>query len=206
MDEPLGALDRQLRESLQLEIKALTRRLGLAVVYVTHDQDEALIMSDRIAVYHDGTIEQIGTGEDLYERPASAFVAGFIGESNLIRGVLRTTGGVWEVMTTGGPIQVTPPADVAMVGRNAVVVVRPEDVRLITGADDTPQGRSDLACRISGRVTQLVYLGPFRKYVIETDSGRFMVRELSAVPGKAVVGDAVAVGWAVARSRTMVGE
>ncbi len=89
MDEPLGALDKKLREALQLEVLRISRQLGVTVVYVTHDQEESLVMSDRIAIYNEGRIEQIGTGEDLYERPVSLFVADFVGESNIYRGTLQ---------------------------------------------------------------------------------------------------------------------
>ena len=86
MDEPLGALDRKLREALQVEIMHVSRQIGATVLYVTHDQEEALVMSDRIAIFNKGRIEQLGSGEDLYDRPASLFVADFIGESNILRG------------------------------------------------------------------------------------------------------------------------
>ena len=101
MDEPLGALDRKLRESLQLEIIRVSRELGATVLYVTHDQEEALVMSDRIAIFSDGRIEQLGTGEDLYDRPASLFVADFIGESNILRGRYEVDGGDGGWMTRG---------------------------------------------------------------------------------------------------------
>jgi len=93
MDEPLGALDRKLREHMQTEIKQIQRRLGITVVYVTHDQEEALTLSDRIGVMHRGRLQQLGTPEDLYERPGSRFVADFIGESNFLPGrVVGSTG------------------------------------------------------------------------------------------------------------------
>ena len=92
MDEPLGALDKKLREALQLEIMHISRQLGATVVYVTHDQEEALVMSDRIAIFDKGRIQQLGTGEDLYERPTSLFVADFVGESNMLRGRFERDG------------------------------------------------------------------------------------------------------------------
>src|SRR5439155_7319049 len=93
MDEPLSALDKQLREGLQLEIKRLHRQLGITFIYVTHDQREALIMSDRIAVMNEGRIEQLGSPTDLYDRPANRFVAGFVGESNFLEGEVVGTDG-----------------------------------------------------------------------------------------------------------------
>ncbi|HUP54329.1 MAG TPA: ATP-binding cassette domain-containing protein, partial [Methylomirabilota bacterium] len=96
MDEPLGALDKKLREGLQLEIMRISRQLEATVIYVTHDQEEALVMSDRIAIFDRGRIQQLGTGEDLYERPTSVFVADFVGESNMLRGRLeRDADGTW---------------------------------------------------------------------------------------------------------------
>ena len=92
MDEPLGALDKKLREALQLEIMRISRQLGATVIYVTHDQEEALVMSDRIAIFDQGRIQQLGSGEDLYERPTSVFVADFVGESNILRGRLERDG------------------------------------------------------------------------------------------------------------------
>lgn len=98
MDEPLGALDKKLREALQLEVMHISRQLGATVVYVTHDQEEALVMSDRIAIFNRGRIEQLGRGEDLYDRPVSLFVADFIGESNILRGRFERDGdGGWLV-------------------------------------------------------------------------------------------------------------
>jgi putative spermidine/putrescine transport system ATP-binding protein len=94
MDEPLGALDKRLRESLQLEFKRIHQELGITFVYVTHDQTEALVMSDRIAVFNRGQIEQVGTAEELYERPATLFVAGFLGDSNVLPGRVTERGGV----------------------------------------------------------------------------------------------------------------
>ena len=96
MDEPLAALDKKLREALQLEIMHLSRQLGATVIYVTHDQQEALVMSDRIAIFSKGKIEQLGRGDDLYDRPISLFVADFIGESNILRGRFeRDRDGAW---------------------------------------------------------------------------------------------------------------
>jgi ABC-type Fe3+/spermidine/putrescine transport system ATPase subunit len=103
MDEPLGALDRKLRESLQLEIIRVSRELGATVLYVTHDQEEALVMSDRIAIFSAGRIEQLGSGEDLYDRPASLFVADFIGESNILRGRYEADGGDGDWVTQTDP-------------------------------------------------------------------------------------------------------
>jgi putative spermidine/putrescine transport system ATP-binding protein len=129
MDEPLGALDKKLREALQLEIMRISRQLGSTVIYVTHDQEEALVMSDRIAIFDQGRIQQLGSGEDLYERPRSTFVADFVGESNLLRGRLeREDGAAWLVHGTWR-WRVDPAlAEAQGVGEDgpAALVVRPE--------------------------------------------------------------------------------
>ena len=147
MDEPLGALDRQLREQLQLEIKALHAELGVTILYVTHDQGEALTMSDRIAVFHQGRIEQIGPPRELYDRPATAFVAGFLGENNLLPAtVLGADSGVLRCRLSGG-------AEVLATGDatpgEALLVLRPERIALDgSGAN-----------RVPGTVTDAIFLG-----------------------------------------------
>ena len=134
MDEPLGALDRRLRESLQLEIRRLHQELGITVVYVTHDQEEALVLSDRIALFNGGRIVQLGTSSDLYRRPASVFAATFIGDANVIPGELKIEGG--NVWIAAGALRVRCPFASAATeanGRSGTLVVRPEHV-LVTRA------------------------------------------------------------------------
>ncbi|MDR7481116.1 MAG: ABC transporter ATP-binding protein [Armatimonadota bacterium] len=152
LDEPLSNLDAKLREQMRLEIRALHRELRITTVYVTHDQVEALAMSNVVAVMHEGTIRQIGTPREIYERPASQFVADFIGLTNLIPG--RVTGaldgGLWRVVTAHGPIACAL-ADPALAGGDVLVSVRPEDV--VVAAD---AGRTD---GWDATVTQAVFLG-----------------------------------------------
>ena len=170
MDEPLGALDKQLREALQLEVMRISRQLGVTVVYVTHDQEEALVMSDRIAVYNDGAIQQIGSAEDLYERPGSLFVADFIGESNIIRGrwdggrggrlvrdglALAGDGGGGAGLTDGAP---------------AGLVLRPERIRIARSAPADAVAVAD-GCSVTGVVQEIVYLGMAFKYVVKVAEG-----------------------------------
>ncbi len=150
-DEPLGALDRQLRKHVQLEIRRLHQRLGRTTIYVTHDQEEALVMSDRIAVMREGRVEQIGSGRDLYERPANSFVAGFLGESNLIEGsVTRVSGDYAElsVPALGMAIRGIAAAGLAE-GEPGAALLRPETIRI--GADTAP-------C-LAARASEIVYLG-----------------------------------------------
>lgn len=149
MDEPLGALDNALRKRMQFEIKALQQKLGVPVVFVTHDQGEALVMSDRIAVFDKGRIQQLGRPEEIYARPASAFVAGFIGEISWLDGkITARSGAMAAVDTPTGPV-LARPADPALgPGARVRVAIRPEDIRL------TAPGQG-LAARIEGRT----YLG-----------------------------------------------
>jgi putative spermidine/putrescine transport system ATP-binding protein len=173
MDEPLGALDKKLREALQLEIMRISRQVGVTVVYVTHDQEEALVMSDRIAIYNQGRIEQLGTGEELYERPASLFVADFVGESNIFRGRLETSGRDAAVVGNGWRVRVTPgiPMEAGLAnGDAAAVVVRPERLRVRGGEHDP--GRTDGGDNVfAGVVREVIYLGSARKYVIDLSDG-----------------------------------
>lgn len=137
MDEPLGALDRQLREQLQLEIKQLHRQLGLTIVYVTHDQAEALTLSDRIALFHQGRIEQLGTPRDLYERPDTAFVANFLGDNNLIRcTIARSDGQDCQMRLPSGDILAGKAAAGLASGDKVVVAIRPEAIRPCASGQD----------------------------------------------------------------------
>ena len=131
MDEPLGALDKQLREQMQLDIRALHKRLGLTIVFVTHDQSEALTMSDRIAVFNHGRIEQIGSPTDIYDRPATRFVAEFIGETNLLDGVVEKIEGARAVVATPQGLRLLVEAGADMqTGDKATVSLRPEKIHL----------------------------------------------------------------------------
>ncbi|MBM0127190.1 ABC transporter ATP-binding protein [Pimelobacter simplex] len=147
MDEPLGALDKRLREQLQLEIKRLHRELGTTFVFVTHDQEEALAMSDRIAVMRDGALVQVGTPVELYERPASRYTAEFLGESNIFTG--RTHG----------------------VDDGSALVVRPEHVRLSAAGAELPSGHNAL----DGVVREVVYLGSGLRVEVALPDGRHLI-------------------------------
>jgi putative spermidine/putrescine transport system ATP-binding protein len=178
MDEPLGALDRKLREALQLEILHVSRQLGATVLYVTHDQEEALVMSDRIAIFSAGRIEQLGSGEDLYDRPASLFVADFIGESNILRGRYERdgTGGGW--MTRGTwrwrVGQAASERAALDAGAAAALVVRPERLRIVGSAEEVADGSN----AVEAAVADVLYLGSDRKYGLKLPDGqRAVVRE-----------------------------
>jgi spermidine/putrescine ABC transporter ATP-binding subunit len=159
MDEPLGALDRNLREQMQFELKRLHAELGVTVLYVTHDQQEALTMSDRVALMNRGTIAQIGTAADLYERPTTRFVAEFIGESNVVEG--RIDEGPSFVSAGGARFPLAPGPDVGCPGQPALMVVRPEKLSLASFAD-TPG-------TLPGVVSSLVYVGDCTRYLIDVE-------------------------------------
>ena len=165
MDEPLGALDKKLREAMQVEITRICRELGATVVYVTHDQEEALAMSDRIAIYNDGRIEQLGTAEDLYERPASLFVADFVGESTVIKGSYGKGGLTHEgrrLSTQGAYGSVAEDS-------TAAVVIRPEDLTVVPASQSV--GLPESLNTLEATVTECVYLGQARKCLLATASG-----------------------------------
>jgi putative spermidine/putrescine transport system ATP-binding protein len=199
MDEPLGALDKKLREVLQLEILRISRQLEATVVYVTHDQEEALVMSDRIAIFDRGRIQQLGTGEDLYERPTSVFVADFVGESNMLRGRLeRDDDGTW-LQRAEWRWRVDPSVAGARGlhdGEAAALVVRPEHMRVTA-----PDASRTEANSVEATVTEVLYLGSTRKIELNLPDGlAAIVREPAATAGDWRTGDRVRLEWSVERA------
>jgi putative spermidine/putrescine transport system ATP-binding protein len=188
MDEPLGALDKKLREQMQIEIKLLHERLGLTVVYVTHDQSEALTMSDRIAVFHDGQIMQQGTPDELYSQPHDAFVAGFIGENNLLSGtVAEIANGRARVALAGGPEVIAAAVGELARGARVVVAVRPEAVRV-----SSIPANGENVCR--ALVTSRIYLGDHQRLLTEIGNGhRVTVKVPAGVD--AVTGASIFLCW-----------
>ncbi|WP_218004659.1 ABC transporter ATP-binding protein [Microtetraspora niveoalba] len=197
MDEPLGALDRKLREFLQLEIKRIHREVGSTFVFVTHDQEEALILSDRIAVFNNAKIEQVGTAHELYERPATLFVARFLGESTILRGAARPEGAGSTL--TGDGFAVRAPGRVDA-GRDAALVVRPERLRLIPdepgsagrgASGGTPGGNA-----VPVTVLEEIYLGAARKLEVVLPGGaRGLVREQAGALSGLRAGDRATLTW-----------
>ena len=149
LDEPLGALDLKLREQMQVELKAIQREVGITFLFVTHDQEEALTLSDRIAVFNNGRIEQIGTAAEVYEKPTSAFVASFVGTSNLLRGE----------------------ASKALFGRDGSNSIRPEKLRLLPVGGETRDGER----HADGRIAEVVYAGPTTRFVIDLPAGTRLI-------------------------------
>jgi putative spermidine/putrescine transport system ATP-binding protein len=149
LDEPLGALDLKLRQQMQVELKSIQKRVGITFIFVTHDQEEALTMSDRIAVFNDGKIQQVGTPSEIYERPVSAFVAGFVGTSNLVSGEVARK----------------------ITGSDEMFSIRPEKIHLGT---KNSEPEKDMLC-IDGVVRDVVYLGLFTRYLVEIEGGADLV-------------------------------
>jgi spermidine/putrescine transport system ATP-binding protein len=196
LDEPLGALDVKLRKQMQLELKRIQHELKTTFVYVTHDQDEALSMSDRIAVMNQGVIEQLGSPREVYEQPATPFVADFVGVLNAMDVRVDEVSGEDLVMKVDERdrvvVPVGPTGTDAGVGSSLLVAVRPERVELVSG-DATP-GSS----RLSGTVAQVVYLGTLTQFHVDTSIGkRLIVHRLSDDRSSSVhQGDEVVLTWA----------
>jgi spermidine/putrescine transport system ATP-binding protein len=167
LDEPLGALDLKLRKQMQVELKRIQQEVGITFIYVTHDQEEAMTMSDRIAVMNKGKYEQLGDPESLYERPTTRFVAGFLGISNLLPAKLDGGDSTYSVARLGDDATVRVPTGLVN-GRNTFEVgVRPEKIRLHKVGTDLPAGSND----VEGTVVDASYLGVSTSYVIEGRTG-----------------------------------
>ncbi|HUR09456.1 MAG TPA: ABC transporter ATP-binding protein, partial [Nonomuraea sp.] len=182
LDEPLGALDLKLRQAMQIELKRIQREVGITFVYVTHDQGEALTMSDRIADMNDGLVEQLGGPREIYERPATAFVAGFIGTSNLLAGT--ATGGVLPI---GGGRVLVPEQD-----GQVSVTVRPEKIIIST---EKPDGDVSV---VPGTVAEVVYLGTYTSYAVSlADGAEITVFQQNALDSTTTAerGDPVWLSW-----------
>jgi putative spermidine/putrescine transport system ATP-binding protein len=182
LDEPLGALDLKLRQEMQIELKAIQQRVGLTFVYVTHDQEEALTMSDRLAVFSAGRIEQVGTPAEVYERPATSFVAGFVGVSNTLHGNAAR----------------------AVTGSDEPITVRPEKIRLISLEEAAAANEVSL----TGRVRDVVYVGAFTRYVVDLDDGDELVvleqnQSQSSMEALEVRGRPIRLAWDRSLSRSI---
>jgi spermidine/putrescine transport system ATP-binding protein len=190
LDEPLGALDLKLRKEMQLELKSLQHEVGITFVYVTHDQEEALTMSDRIAVMNEGKVQQVADPNTLYESPRNRFVANFIGQTNVFSGTVESVNGEQVTLRTrvGTRIEaVTREENSVEVGAEAQATVRPEKVRFGSAGDNVS----------NAEIRQIVYLGVSTQYIAELSDGTPLVlyqqnTQVSAGPG---VGEEVSVAW-----------
>ena len=200
MDEPLGALDKNLRYQMQIEIKEIQKRLGMTVVYVTHDQEEAMNMSDRIAIMNHGRIEQVGRPTEVYKKPASAFIAQFLGEANLILvKVLQVQGGVATVRTEGG-LLIRARCDETLVSRATTqLFVRPERVTMKASSEFQDLGADQAFNACQGVITHTSFLGNILRQTVLIEPGIMILVDAqnSAQMFLARLGDQVTLSWSV---------
>jgi spermidine/putrescine ABC transporter ATP-binding subunit len=194
LDEPLGALDLKLRQAMQVELKRIQREVGITFVYVTHDQGEALTMSDRIAVMNDGRIEHLGTPREIYEHPSTRFVAGFIGTSNLLTAtVSRVEGGQAIIQVSAEERIIVPVADRDLAaGSRLELTVRPEKIEISTTRP------AERGCVLRGTVIEVVYLGTSTNFSVTTTTGADIVvfqQNSAAADDVAARGDSVWLSW-----------
>jgi spermidine/putrescine ABC transporter ATP-binding subunit len=171
LDEPLSNLDAKIRVQVRAEIKKLQRQLGITTIYVTHDQEEALSLSDRVAVMKDGRVQQVGAPKELYERPRTRFVADFVGTNNLVPGQVRERAGTSLVVDTAlGPLRAVAEGPV---GERCVLAIRPENVAIAAGTEGTGEGNV-----VHGRVGFVAYLGSALRYDVESASGQVLQADI----------------------------
>jgi spermidine/putrescine transport system ATP-binding protein len=199
LDEPLGALDRKLRTEMQIELKLLQTQVGITFVYVTHEQEEALSMSDRIAVMLDGRIEQLADPERIYDEPSTAFVAGFIGQQNFLTGTAKGDG--YDVAGNGWAVRARRRADDVVSGRPALAAIRPEHVQV--GVDDPGQP----ANAVMGSLAGISHLGELLQYVVRLPDGKELVsRQPRAGAARLEIGGRVWCTWDAADVHVFGGE
>ena len=173
LDEPLGALDLKLRKQMQVELKRIQQEVGITFIYVTHDQEEAMTMSDRIAVMNRGHYEQLGDPESLYERPMTRFVAGFLGVSNLLAATIIARDGEYATARLGSEVPIRVPSSLVDGLTGVSIGVRPEKIRLSEPNTESPTGHN----RLTGVVRDASYLGVSTQYQVESRSGTLTVYE-----------------------------
>jgi spermidine/putrescine ABC transporter ATP-binding subunit len=198
MDEPLGALDKNLRYDMQVEIKEIQRQLGMTVVYVTHDQEEAMNMSDRIGVMNRGRIEQIAAPGDMYERPVNTFIGRFLGEANLVEGNLQQAAQAGSTLRIGDNVLLkAPAASPDLAGKTVHLFIRPERVAISTpGSGDAAAEANSVA----GQVRRRSFLGNINRYVVAVASAEITVDVQNVGGPRFEIGDAVVLTWAVTDS------
>lgn len=191
LDEPLASLDRKLRQHMEVELKQIQKELGITFLYVTHDQEEALTMSDRIAVMNDGQLEQVGEAAEVYEHPETTFVANFLGETNLFEGIYEAGDDTATIRTDTLDIVVGPADEASVNGEEAAVAVRPERVQL-TGGDDTLNTVNEW----TGTVTEAIYKGSIQQYYVDVDGTELHVeRQINETNREYTEGDTVTAGF-----------
>jgi spermidine/putrescine transport system ATP-binding protein len=203
LDEPLGALDVKLRKQMQLELKRIQAELGTTFVYVTHDQEEALAMSDRIAVMNGGQVEQIGDPHAIYEHPETDFVADFIGSLNALELTVDELVGGYAVMRLGDGERVVVPVDPGTrTGDSFRIAVRPERVQIGPVEGPEPDGGS----RLEGALAEIVYLGMYTQFHVQTQAGRIISSRLAdELVSPLEVGSRVALSWEPGHTSVLTG-
>jgi len=191
MDESLSALDKKLRDSMRIEIKRLHRETGATIIFVTHDQEEALALADRICLMNDGQIEQLGTPEDIYERPRNTFVADFIGASNVMHGLIAPGGG----LRTDDGVLPLPDGCTAPVDGKGALVVRPEKL-VLCDPDEA---------FVSGQVEESIYAGSETRLLVRLASGTLMTVRRRAGLAPVAIGESVSITWDKEQARLLEG-
>jgi spermidine/putrescine transport system ATP-binding protein len=193
LDEPLSNLDAKLRQEMRSELRRLQRRLEIATIFVTHDQEEALSMADRIVVMNEGWVEQIGTAEEIYNRPQTRFVAGFIGMCNFLTGVVVSVAqGHFRFRAGALEVAVALEGALPAAGTRGTLSVRPEVIHLLDAGESPPAGVNV----VDGKVCEVTYLGAFRQYRVELSSGHeLIVYQQSSGTPPAQEGGCVRVAW-----------
>jgi putative spermidine/putrescine transport system ATP-binding protein len=209
MDEPLGALDKNLRFAMQVEIKEIQQRLGMTVLYVTHDQEEAMSMSDRIAIMNHGRIDQVGPPGEVYERPTNPFVGRFLGEANLIDGTVMAEGGeIARLRLPSGP-ELRAPRDNSFApggsGAPGSLFIRPERVEIAPGTATSADPSANV---LAGKVRRCSFLGNILRYAVDIDGGASITVDLQNAAGVSALptGAPVVLRWPVADSLILPGE
>ena len=204
MDEPLGALDKNLRFEMQVEIKEIQQRLGMTVIYVTHDQEEAMSMSDRIAILNRGRIDQVGPPGEVYERPANPFVGRFLGEANLLEGAVAAHGDIARLVLPSGA-ELRAPRSSSCAGGRGMLFIRPERVDIAAGttAPGDPQANTLL-----GRIHRCSFLGNILRYGVDVEGAAQVTVDLQNAVGVVPlpVGAPVVLRWPVADSLILAAE
>lgn len=197
LDEPLASLDRKLRQHMQVELKKIQEELGVTFIYVTHDQEEALTMSDRIAVLNDGQVEQVGPADELYKNPSTKFVATFLGETNLFEGIVSSDG----TSVRGDDVDVRIEAQPALSGSQAIVSIRPEEITVVD-PDESPGFDNEW----EGTVEETIYKGSLKNYHVNIGSKTLEIeRQINKETADFDEGDRVTVGFS-ARVANVIGE
>jgi ABC-type Fe3+/spermidine/putrescine transport system ATPase subunit len=191
LDEPLGALDKRLRQQMQIELKQIQREVGITTIFVTHDQEEALTLSDRIAIFNEGRVVQAGKPLEVYERPMTAFAANFLGDANFFEGKVEAGG---RIATSLGALVTSDPLPAA--GSPAMIAVRPEKITLTGTGAASAAGNN----RLEGRLTQAVYSGMSTTYKIDVNGREVTVFEQNKGAPSLTPGTSVRLEWAPAHS------